>query len=65
MPSVHVDYTTKSGAERLDALLPEEEAQRLKQTPFAVIQVSLLATSSTSAGQQGLQRSCRALSLLS
>ena len=40
MPLVHVDYTTKSGAERLDALLPKEEAERLKKTPFAAIQVS-------------------------
>ena len=41
VPMVHVDYTTKSGAERLDALVPQEEAQRLKQTPFAAIQVRL------------------------
>ncbi len=40
VPMVHVDYTTKSGAERLDALLPKEEAERLKKTPFAAIQVS-------------------------
>ena len=37
---VHVDYTTKSGAERLDALVPKEEAQRLKRTPFAAVQVT-------------------------
>ena len=40
MPMVHVDYTTKSGAERLDALVPKEEAERLKRTPFAAIQVT-------------------------
>ena len=39
VPIVHVDYTTKSGFERLDALLPREEAERLKKTPFAAIQV--------------------------
>ena len=37
---IHVDYTTRSGAERLDALVPKEEAQRLKKTPFAAIQVT-------------------------
>ena len=36
---VHVDYTTKSGFERIDALLPQEEADRLKKTPFAAVQV--------------------------
>ena len=39
VPLVHVDYTTKSGAERLDALVPKEDAERLKKTPFAAIQV--------------------------
>ena len=39
VPIVHVDYTTKSGFERLDALMPKEEAERLKKTPFAAIQV--------------------------
>ena len=39
VPKVHVDYTTKSGFERLDALVPKEEAERLKKTPFAAIQV--------------------------
>lgn len=39
VPIVHVDYTTKSGFERLDALVPKEEAERLKKTPFAAIQV--------------------------
>ncbi|CAL8463770.1 g3304 [Coccomyxa elongata] len=39
VPMVHVDYTTKSGFERLDALLPQEEADRLKKTPFAAVQV--------------------------
>ncbi|KAK9842655.1 hypothetical protein WJX74_000199 [Apatococcus lobatus] len=33
----HVDYTIKSGIERLKAVLPEE-AEKLSQTPFAVIQ---------------------------
>lgn len=37
---VHVDYTTKSGFERLNALVPQEEADRLKKTPFAAVQVS-------------------------
>lgn len=36
---VHVDYTVKSGPERLQAVLPDE-AERLMKTPFAVIQVS-------------------------
>ncbi len=36
---VHVDYTAKGGPLRLESLLPEE-ADRLKQTPFAVIQVT-------------------------
>ncbi|DBA80955.1 TPA: hypothetical protein ACH3X2_007172 [Trebouxia sp. C0005] len=35
---VHVDYTVKSGPERLQAVLPDE-AERLMKTPFAVIQV--------------------------
>lgn len=35
---VHVDYTTKSGVERLHTLLPDE-ADQLQKTPFAVIQV--------------------------
>jgi hypothetical protein len=39
VPIVHVDYTTKSGFERLDALVPKDEAERLKKTPFAAIQV--------------------------
>lgn len=34
----HVDYTTNSGIDRLTELLPEE-ADKLRQTPFAVIQV--------------------------
>ncbi|KAK9811501.1 hypothetical protein WJX72_004881 [[Myrmecia] bisecta] len=38
VPQVHVDYTTKSGPERLRAVLPED-AERLSKTPFAVIQV--------------------------
>ncbi len=37
---MHVDYTVKSGPERLQAVLPDE-AERLMKTPFAVIQVSL------------------------
>ena len=36
----HVDYTTQSGINRLHALLPEE-ADKLQQTPFAVVQASL------------------------
>ena len=36
---VHVDYTTQSGIDRLKALLPDE-AERLLQTPFAVVQAS-------------------------
>ena len=40
VPFVHVDYTTKSGYERLEALVPKEEAERLRKTPFAAIQVS-------------------------
>ena len=36
---VHVDYTVKSGPERLQAVLPDE-AHKLMKTPFAVIQVS-------------------------
>ena len=36
---VHVDYTVKSGPERLQAVLPDE-AERLMKTPFAVIQVT-------------------------
>ena len=39
VPLVHVDYTTTSGPQRLDALLPEE-ADKLKETPFAVVQVT-------------------------
>ena len=39
MPLVHVNYTTTSGPQRLDALLPEE-ADKLKETPFAVVQVT-------------------------
>ena len=35
---VHVDYTTRSGVERLHTLLPDE-AEKLQKTPFAVIQV--------------------------
>lgn len=35
---VHVDYTVKSGPERLQAVLPDE-ADKLMKTPFAVIQV--------------------------
>ena len=37
----HVDYTIKSGRERLHALLPDE-AEKLQQTPYAVIQVRAL-----------------------
>ena len=37
---VHVDYTVKSGVERLHRVLPEE-AEKLQKTPFAVIQVHL------------------------
>ena len=39
---VHVDYTVKSGPERLQALLPVEEVAQLQKTPFAIIQVSLV-----------------------
>lgn len=42
VPRVHVDYTLKSGVERLQALLPDE-AEKLQRTPFAVIQVSSAA----------------------
>ena len=38
---VHVDYTVKSGPERLQALLSAEEVAELQKTPFAIIQVSL------------------------
>lgn len=37
--NVHVDYTVESGPHRIHEVLPEE-ADRLKKTPFAVIQVS-------------------------
>ena len=37
---VHVDYTVKSGPERLQAVLPDE-AERLMKTPFAVLQVKM------------------------
>ena len=44
---VHVDYTVKSGPERLQAVLPDE-ADKLMKTPFAVIQVFIyLFTSHT------------------
>ena len=36
------DYTTVSGIERMRALLPAEEVERLQKTPFAVVQVRLL-----------------------
>ena len=36
--SVHVDYDHLSGDSRLSELLPEE-AEKLRETPFAVIQV--------------------------
>lgn len=39
---VHVDYTVKSGPERLQAVLPNE-AERLMKTPFAVIQARCVA----------------------
>ena len=39
VPLVHVDYTATSGVQRLNALLPEE-ADRLQETPFAVVQVT-------------------------
>ena len=39
VPLVHVDYTATSGVQRLNALLPEE-ADRLRETPFAVVQVT-------------------------
>ena len=42
VPFVHVDYSTKSGYERLEALVPKEEAERLRKTPFAAIQVSAI-----------------------
>lgn len=35
----HVDYTANSGIDRLDALLPDE-AEKLRETPFAVVQVN-------------------------
>ena len=38
---VHVDYTVKSGPERLQAVLPDE-AEELMKTPFAVIQVRMV-----------------------
>ena len=37
---VHVDDTIKSGYENLEALVPKEEAERLRTTPFAKILVS-------------------------
>lgn len=36
----HVDYTLKSGKERLHVLLPDE-AEKLQKTPYAVIQVPI------------------------
>ncbi|KAK9817716.1 hypothetical protein WJX72_001133 [[Myrmecia] bisecta] len=36
---VHVDYTATSGADRLNALLPADEADSLRRTPFAIVQV--------------------------
>lgn len=42
MARVHVDYTVKSGPERLQALLPAEEVAKLQKTPFAIIQVDTL-----------------------
>ncbi len=38
VPRAHVDYTLTSGPGRLKELLPEE-AESLKKTPYAVIQV--------------------------
>ena len=43
VPSVSVDYIDKSGSERLEALVPIEEAERLRRTPFAAVQVRLLS----------------------
>lgn len=39
---VHVDYTAPGGLRRLHMIFPEE-AEKLKKTPFAIIQVSPLA----------------------
>ena len=39
-------YTTKSGYEHLEALVPKEEAERLRKTPFAAVQVRLLSSGS-------------------
>ena len=38
--AVHVDYDHHSGIDRLQQLVPHEEALQLQKTPFAVIQVS-------------------------
>ena len=41
-PLVYVDYTTKSGYGHLEGLVPEDEAERLRRTPFAKIVVSAM-----------------------
>ena len=53
---VHVDYTHLSGPERLNAFLPDE-AETLRKTPFAVLQVSLSRTCWTS-GKAGRSHCC-------
>lgn len=40
---VHVDYTVLGGLQRLSTILPDD-AEQLKKTPFAVIQVILSQT---------------------
>lgn len=44
VPFIHVDYTLASGPERVETLLPQDEADRLRKTPFAVIQACQLAS---------------------
>ena len=42
----HVDYTLRSGQERLKALLPDEW-EKLQKTPYGIIQVLVAQASST------------------
>ena len=42
--TAHVDYTSVSGVERLDVVLPDE-ADKLRQTPFAIIQACFYRSS--------------------
>ena len=42
VPTVHTDYTVQAGHDRIEVVMSKDEADALRQNPFAILQVTLV-----------------------